>query len=353
MSISIYMSNVYFIPWRQDSDMIGKFKKIIRKSNILDDINKEDRVAIKLHIGEYKNPAHVHPLYLKELVSALLEKGCEPFLTDTTSYYCGHRFTAVGMIKNAFYHGFSLANIGAPFIVADGLGNDEGFSVKVRSPLNEIFLPNLFKEVDKMIVFSHCKGHALTGFGGSIKNVGMGCVTKKSKLAMHKFVNFCYDDSLCDGCNACKDICDREIPTIKNGKRVLSLEKREDCMHCSGCMEVCTRGAIKLKELEKLGQVLPIAVEGLFKTIGKDNVTSINWGANIVEYCDCMPFPGKTIRENTGIYLSKDIVAIDKAFLDDAKKDTFMIDERPDPEIQAIEGEKIGIGKMEYERVLL
>jgi uncharacterized Fe-S center protein len=66
-----------------------------------------------------------------------------------------------------------------------------------------------------------------------------------------------------------------------------------------------------------------------------------------------MPFPGKTIRENTGIYLSKDIVAIDKAFLDDAKKDTFMIDGRPDPEIQAIEGEKIGIGKMEYERIVL
>ncbi len=347
------MSNVYFVPWKEDSDMVGKFRRILRKSNILEEISKEDRVAIKLHVGEYKNPAHVHPLYIKELVSGLLEKGCEPFLTDTTTYYCGNRFSAVGMLKNAFYHGFSLANIGAPFIVADGLGDNEGFSVKVRSPLNEVVVPTLFKEVDKMIVFSHCKGHALTSFGGSIKNVAMGCVTKKSKLAMHKFVNFCYDDSLCDGCNACKEACDREIPVIKNGKRVLSLEKKEDCMHCPSCMEACTRGAIKLSERERLEQVLPIAVEGLFKVLGKENVASINWGANIVEYCDCMPYPGKVIRDNTGIYISKDIVAVDKAFLDDAKKDTFMFDERPNPEIQTIEGEKIGIGKMEYEKVTL
>ena len=347
------MSKVYFVPWREDSDMVGKFRKMIIKSGILDNINKEDRVAIKLHVGEYKNPAHVHPLYIKELVSALVEKGCEPFLTDTTTYYCGNRFSAVGMIKNAFYHGFSLANIGAPFIVADGLGNDEGFSVKVRPPLNEVLIPNLFKEVDKMIVFSHCKGHALTAFGGSIKNVAMGCVTKKSKLAMHKFVNFCYDEDLCNGCDACKDVCDREIPIIKNGKRVLSLEKREDCMHCPGCMDVCKTGAIKLSELEKLEKILPMAVEGLFKVIGKENIVSINWGANIVEYCDCMPFPGKVIRENTGIYLSEDIVAIDKAFLDDANKNTFMFDGRPDPEIQAIEGEKIGIGKLEYDKIVL
>ncbi|KYC45261.1 MAG: hypothetical protein APG12_01248 [Candidatus Methanofastidiosum methylothiophilum] len=347
------MSKVYYVPWRQDSDMVGKFRKIIRKSNILDNINKEDRVAIKLHVGEYKNPAHVHPLYLKELVSALLEIGCEPFLTDTTTYYCGNRFTAVGMIKNAFYHGFSLANIGSPFIVADGLGGDEGFSVKVSSPLNEIYVPSLFKEVDKMIVFSHCKGHGLTAFGGSIKNVAMGCVTKKSKLQMHKFVNFCYDESLCNGCDACKDACGRGIPILKNGKRVMSLEKREDCMHCPACMEECKTGAIKLKELEALGRVLPRAVEGIFKVIGKENVTSINWGANIVEYCDCMPFPGKTLRDNVGIYLSKDIVAIDKAFLDDANKNTFMIDGRPDPEIQTIEGEKIGIGTMDYEKIIL
>jgi uncharacterized Fe-S center protein len=347
------MPKVYFVPWREDADMISKFRKMIRKSDILDSINKEDRVAIKLHVGEYKNPAHVYPLYLKELVSALVEKGCEPFLTDTTTYYCGNRFSAVGMIKNAFYHGFSLANIGAPFIVADGLGNDEGFQVKVRPPLNELSIPNLFKEVDKMIVFSHCKGHALTAFGGSIKNVAMGCVTKKSKLAMHKFVNFCYEENLCDGCDACKDVCDREIPVIKNGKRVLSLEKREDCMHCPGCMDVCKTGAIKLSELEKLERVLPIAAEGLFKVIGKENIFSINWGANIVEYCDCMPFPGKVIRENTGIYLSDDIVAIDKAFLDDANKNTFMFDGRPDPEIQTIEGEKIGIGKMEYEKIVV
>ncbi len=346
-----FMSKVYFIPWRQDSDMVGKFKKAIIKSNILDNIENNDKVAIKLHVGEYKNPSHIHPLYLKELVSALLEKGCEPFLTDTTTYYCGKRFTAVGMIKNAFYHGFSYANIGAPFIVLDGLGNGEGFSVKVREPLNEVMVPELFKEIDKMIVFSHCKGHALTAFGGSIKNVAMGCVAKKSKLAMHKFVNFCYDESLCDGCNACKESCDREIPVIKNGKRILSLEKSEDCMHCPACMEACTRGAINITDREKLEKILPLAVEGVFKVLGKENVTSINWGANIVEFCDCMPFPGSTLRQNTGIYLSKDIVAVDKAFLDDANKNTFMLDHRPDPEVQILEAERIGLGKVDYERI--
>ncbi|NMC59863.1 MAG: DUF362 domain-containing protein [Candidatus Methanofastidiosa archaeon] len=347
------MSKVFFVPWRQDSDMVGKFKKALNKSNILDNVEKNDKVAVKLHVGEYKNPSHIHPLYVKELVSALLEKGCEPFITDTTTYYCGNRFTAVGMIKNAFYHGFSYANVGAPFIVLDGLGNGEGFPIKVSEPLGEIYVPDLFKEIDKMIVFSHCKGHALASFGGSIKNVAMGCVTKKSKLAMHKFVNFCYDENLCDGCNACKEMCDREIPKIKNGKRILSLEKREDCMHCPACMEACPKGAIKLSQLEKLEQVLPIAVEGIFKVIGKENVVSINWGANIVEYCDCMPFPGSILRQNTGIYLSEDIVAIDKAFLDDANKNIFMINGRPDPEIQVIEGESIGIGKMKYEKVIL
>lgn len=347
------MSKVYYTPWRNDLEMVDKFNRVLKKSNFLEHIEKDDRVAIKLHIGEYKNFAHVHPLYIKGLVSALLEKGCEPFLTDTTTYYRGHRFSAPGMLKNAFYHGFSFANVGAPFIVTDGLGDDKGFSVKVRGPLNELFVPTLFKEVDKMIVFSHCKGHGLTGFGGSIKNVAMGCVTKKSKLDMHKVVEFCYDESLCDGCDACIDACDRKIPLIENGKRNLSLEQSESCMHCPSCMEACTRGAIKLKELEKIAQILPLAVEGIYKVLGKENVKSINWGANIVEYCDCMPFPGKTIAKNTGIYLSEDIVAVDKAFLDDVKKSTFIIDGRPDPEIQTIEGEKIGLGTMDYERVIL
>ncbi len=348
------MSIVHFTEWNSERDMQSRFRKLLNRSNILSFAKKDDFVAIKTHVGEYGNLNYVHPVFVRAIVDALKGVGAKPFVTDTTSYYNYKRHNAIDHIETAYVNGFSYAAIGAPFIVSDGLGFQKGIKVQTKGALSEIELAPIYEEVDKVIVLSHCKGHPQTGFGGAIKNIGMGCTTKAGKLAQHRAVKMEYKIENCDGCGKCISACEPKIPIIRDGKRRISEEKEEDCMHCGFCVSECAKGVISMTDTDMLPKALASACYGFLSLVGKENVRYISFANNISMWCDCCSAPKKRILDDIGILAAEDIVAIDKAFLDLAhqkEKDVFEKHNDINPMIQVNEAERLGLGSSLYELV--
>lgn len=129
-------------------------------------------------MGELGNPNYVQPFFVHDIIRKVREAGGKPFLTDSNTYYHAHRSNAYGHMVNALMNGFNMA----PFIFADGLKSENYRTVPTKSILKEIEVSGAIAEADAMIVVSHCKGHELSGFGGAIKNLGMGCTPRAGKL---------------------------------------------------------------------------------------------------------------------------------------------------------------------------
>jgi len=345
------MAVVYFTEWSFEKDMLSRFKRLLKKSDIFSFIQKDEIVAIKTHVGEYGNLNYVHPIFIRQIVDGIKARGAKPFVTDTTSYYNYKRYNAIDHIETAYLNGFSYSAINAPFIVSDGLGFQKGSVSFSKGVLKEIEIAQIYEEVDKVIVVSHCKGHPQVGFGGAIKNIGMGCTTKGGKLLQHRTVKMEYKIENCNGCGKCISVCEPKIPVVRDGKRRLEEEKEWECMHCGFCVPVCERGVISMKDKDMLPKALAAACEAFLSVVGKDNVRYISFANNISMWCDCCSAPRKKILDDIGILASNDLVAIDQAFLDLAHskdKDVFQRHNEIDPEIQVREAERLGLGSSSY-----
>ncbi len=342
------MTSVFFTPWKEWGNMFGKFRKLLEASGVVDHIQKGDLVAIKLHVGELGNPHHLKPGYVRYLVDAIIERGGKPFITDTTTYYKASRHNALDHHHNARMHGFTYETTHAPFIVADGLGFEEGIVVPTEGEMESVHLAQLWEQVDKVIVFSHCKGHPQSAFGGAIKNIAMGCATKAGKLEQHRMVGLEVDLSKCDGCGVCLDKCPDDFPVIENGARITSKES-EECMRCPICHAECPTKAIELVDRERMPKALASTAKAFLDLVGTDNVSYISMATNITWGCDCFAAPGEIIAPDIGIFASNDIVAIEKAFLDKAGTEVFEKAHGLSPLIEVEEAARLGLGKLEYQ----
>jgi uncharacterized Fe-S center protein len=161
-------------------------------------------------------------------------------------------------------------------------------------------------------VVSHDKGHALSGFGGAIKNLGMGCSSRAGKLRQHRTVGLEIDESKCTGCGTCKQTCEMSLPEIIGEKaRIIS----PLCMRCPLCSDACPTSAIKLVHQEDLCKALASAAYGVLSTFKRDKVSYISFAKDITKYCDCVPNPGEIMMKDVGIFASASPVSIDGAFL--------------------------------------
>ncbi|MBD3248509.1 DUF362 domain-containing protein [Candidatus Woesearchaeota archaeon] len=245
--------------------------------------SKGDSVAVKLHMGEIKNPYYLSPEIVKNVVNVLKEYDVRPFLIDTTVLYKSERDTVEKYLKTAKLHGFTEEKIGCPIVISD-----TGVDVEAKDITVEV--SKEMAEADSMLVLSHVKGHCCYGFGGAIKNLGMGGVTRKSKADVHKAKEASTDELLSEAAGAVLD------------------------------------------------------------AVGK-KVFYVNFLMNIAKECDCCNKPGPIVAEDIGVLFGKDIVAIDKASLDlinEQKKDVFMKLHNHNPELHVDFAEKLGIGSREY-----
>jgi len=327
---------VHFVPWDAGRNLLTEAGRLYDAAGTFDCVKKGDLVAIKLHVGELGNPYYVQPFFVHDMVRRVKEAGGKPFLTDSNTYYHALRNNACDHMNTALMNGFNMA----PFIAADGLRNENYRTVKTKGILKEIEVSGAIAEADAMIVVSHDKGHALSGFGGAIKNLGMGCTPQAGKLRQHRTVDLEIDESKCIGCGKCRKVCEMELPEII-GKKARNISPM--CMRCPMCAEACPTGAIKLIHQDNICRALASASYGVLSTFRKNKVSYVSFAKDITEYCDCMPNPGNIVMQDIGIFASDSPVSIDGAFLEKADYKIFNKAYGVDCMIQVKEAKDIGI----------
>jgi uncharacterized Fe-S center protein len=273
-----------------------------------DCVRKGDLVAVKLHVGELGNPYYVQPFFVHDIVRRVKEAGGKPFLTDSNTYYHAQRNNGYDHMVTAMTNGFNIA----PFIVADGLRSENYRVVKTKGILKEIEVAGVIAEADAMIVVSHDKGHELSGFGGAIKNLGMGCTSRAGKLRQHRTVGLEIDESKCIGCGKCKETCEMHLPEIIEGK---ARNTSPLCMRCPMCKRDCPMEAINFTHKENLCRALASAAYGVLSNFKRGKVSYVSFAKDITQYCDCLPGPGEILMKDFGIFASDSPVSVDGAFL--------------------------------------
>jgi uncharacterized Fe-S center protein len=296
------------VPWDANKNLLLESERLYEKAGIFNCIEKDDLVAVKLHVGELGNPSYVQPFFVHHVIQKIKEAGGKPFLTDSNTLYIAQRHNAYDHIQTALMNGFNMA----PFIAADGLKSENSHTIKTRGILNEIQVSGAIAQADAMIVITHCKGHDLSGFGGAIKNLAMGCTSREGKLQQHRTVNLEINQTKCTGCATCKNTCPNNLPEIINKKAHITSPL---CMRCPICTSECPTNAIQFTNKENLCKALASAALGVLETFQPNKVSYINFAKDITQHCDCLPSPGAPITNNIGIFAANSPVSIDAAFL--------------------------------------
>jgi len=299
---------VHLLPWDKSRNLFEQANRLYDAAAIFDCIEPGDLVAVKLHVGELGNPNYIQPCFIHDVARRIKEHGGKPFLTDSNTYYIAQRHNAVDHMQTALINGFNLT----PFIAADGLKSENYTLIKTKGILNEIEVAGAIAQADAMIVISHCKGHELSGFGGAIKNLGMGCTSRAGKLRQHRAIGLEVDTSKCMGCGKCREACGFHLPDIIEGKTHIT---SQECMRCPVCISACPTQAIHYTNKDNLCKALASAAYGVLSTFKPKKISYINFAKDIAEGCDCLPNPGPDVFRNVGIFASDSPVSIDAAFL--------------------------------------
>ncbi len=362
------MSEVFFFNYRGAAKSVHEgIEALFGKLPLTGFLRKDDLVAVKAHMGELGNVTYVRPGIVKKIVELVKTAGGRPFVTDTTTLYPQSRWTAVGYLQTAATNGFTGESMGAPVIIADGLlGYDitkKPVSRKVDGcNFDDVEVAQSIAESDAMVVVSHTKGHELSGFGGAIKNVGMGCVAKHGKAAVHRANLAEIDLEKCNGCGKCVESCAYGAMRVEGGKARRDMEK---CMSCNSCYGDCPNKAMEIPDgaNERMQIYLAHAAAAVLEKFN-GKVCFINVIQDVTPLCDCYAQPGNPVVADVGILASLDPVAIDKASLDlidkakavpgalaDDGPDRLGRINRVDSMIQLRVAEKLGMGEIKYKMI--
>ncbi len=310
-------SRVYFIDMRStaSNSQVDRFRKTLRRAGIADLAGKGELLAIKMHFGERGCTSYIRPIYLRTIIDVVTESGCLAFLTDTNTLYVGSRSNSVAHIRTAIENGFSYASMGIPIIIADGLRGANYESIAIGGGyMKEVKIASDIVHCDALLAVTHVKGHELTGVGGALKNIGMGCGSRAGKLEMHSGMEPKVTDA-CTGCGKCVRWCPAGAISIEAKHAVIDSKK---CIGCAECIVVCPNGAMRINWKWDARYVQERMVEyaaGVLKTKGR-KVGFVNFVMDISPQCDCYGFSDASIVPDVGILVSKDPVAVDKASVD-------------------------------------
>lgn len=311
------ISNVYFTDLRvkNGDNLLTKLQRLIKTAGIGNIDFTDKYVAIKMHFGEPGNLAFLRPNYAKAIADVVKELGGKPFLTDCNTLYVGGRKNALDHLDSANLNGFNPTTTGCQIIIADGLkGTDEALvPVEGGTYIKEAKIGRAVMDADVFISLNHFKGHEATGFGGALKNIGMGCGSRAGKMEMHSAGKPHVDQNLCIGCQMCAKICAHDAPEFENKKATINHDK---CVGCGRCIGVCPKDAI-LSASDESNEILNCKIAEYTKAV-IDNRPHfhISLVIDVSPYCDCHGENDAAIVPNVGMFASFDPVALDVACAD-------------------------------------
>ena len=310
-------SKVYFTNFctKGGESLPKKLARLILTAGI-DQIDFQDKfVAIKIHFGEMGNMAYLRPGYAKVLVDIIKDLGGKPFLTDANTMYVGSRKNALDHIETAYVNGFTPYSTGCHVIIADGLKGTDEVSVPVVNGeyVKEAKIGRAVMDADIIISLNHFKGHEEAGFGGALKNLGMGCGSAAGKRDMHDACRPVVDREKCVACGACRDICAHDAPNLKDGVMFIDWNK---CAGCGRCIDTCPVKAIEPDD-HNAALMLNYKIAEYAKAVvdGRPQF-HISLVRDVSPYCDCHSENDVPIVPDVGMFASFDPVALDLACAD-------------------------------------
>jgi len=309
-------SKVYFASFRtHDRESLpARLRKLITKAGI-EHIDFDGKyAAIKIHFGEMGNLAFLRPNYARVVADKVAELGGKPFLTDCNTLYVGSRKNALDHIETAYQNGFNPYNTGCHIIIADGLkGTDETLVPIDGDYVKEAKIGRAVMDADIFISLSHFKGHESTGFGGAIKNIGMGCGSRAGKMEMHSAGKPYVEQDDCIGCGVCQKNCAHDAITIENRKATIDHSR---CVGCGRCIGACPKDAVNPSNDES-NDILNRKMAEYTLAVVKDRPHfHISLVMDISPYCDCHGNNDMPILPDVGMFASFDPVALDQACAD-------------------------------------
>lgn len=373
-------SKVYFTDFRtgyMGESMPAKLARLAKTAGIGAIDMKNKFVAIKMHFGELGNISYLRPNYARAIVDLVKELGGKPFVTDCNTMYPGFRKNALEHLECAWQNGFTPLAVGCPVIIADGLKGTDDVVVPLQGCeyTKEARIGRAVMDADIVISLTHFKGHEMTGFGGAIKNIGMGAGSRAGKKDQHSCGKPVISADKCRGCKACLRECANNGLVFDAAAKKMTLDAAA-CVGCGRCLGACNFDAIEFENNQAIA-VLNAKMAEYTKAViqGRPNF-HLSLVVDVSPYCDCHPENDAPILPNIGMFASTDPVALDQACADAclkatpirnsvlgdnlAKKD--FVDHHDhftnttpasEWESQLIHGEKIGIGSRTYELVTM
>ena len=313
-------SKVYFTDFRtkaRGDGMPTKLKKLVLKAGI-GDIDMDGKfVAIKLHFGELGNISYLRPNYARALVDVIKELGGKPFLTDCNTMYPGSRKNALEHLECAWQNGFTPLTVGCPILIGDGLKGTDDVAVPVVGGeyVKEARIGRAVMDADIFISLSHFKGHEMTGFGGAIKNIGMGCGSRAGKKEQHSSGKPYIDEDTCRGCRRCLKECANDGLIFNEETRKMSVCET-NCVGCGRCLGACNFDAIAFHN-DNANELLNCKMAEYTKAVvdGRPHF-HISLIVDVSPNCDCHSENDAPILPNIGMFASFDPLALDWACVD-------------------------------------
>ena len=325
-------AKVYFSDLRAPigTNLLKKLEKLIRTAGI-DGIDMEKKlVAIKIHFGEPGNLSFLRPNYTKVVADVVKSMGGVPFLTDCNTLYVGRRKNALEHMDAAYENGFSPFSTGCQIIIGDGLKGTDDVEVPVEGAeyIQTAKIGRAIMDADVFISLTHFKGHEATGFGGAIKNIGMGCGSRRGKMEQHNSGKPQVSKKKCVGCHHCAKQCGQDA--ISYGPDRKASIDQDKCVGCGRCLGACNFDAIFNRNAsanDDLNRKMAEYAKGVVDGRPQFHISLV---MDVSPFCDCHPENDIPIIPDVGMFASFDPVALDQACTDTCLRQPVMPGSRLD-----------------------
>ena len=313
-------AKVYFTDFHTEAYGDGlpiKLKKLMRKAGI-EDLDLEGKfVAIKTHFGELGNISYLRPNYARAVVDVVKELGGKPFLTDCNTMYPGSRKNALEHLECAWQNGFTPLTVGCPILIGDGLKGTDDVEVPVEGGeyVKKAKIGRAVMDADVFISLTHFKGHEMTGFGGTIKNIGMGCGSRAGKKEQHASGKPKINAEACRGCRRCQKECANAGLVFDEQTKKMSVDEA-NCVGCGRCLGACSFDAIYFENDNAQAALNCRMAEYTKAVVDGRPQFHISLIVDVSPNCDCHGENDVPILPDIGMFISTDPLALDQACVD-------------------------------------